>query len=195
MTKWFTSDLHHSHKRIVEFTNRGKDTTQENHDEWLSGIWNNQVSAGDLVYHLGDFSFAKHYEDIAGFVSKLNGQKIFIKGNHDDHKNLDKLVSDGLIQAWYDYKEIKIGGVTVCLFHFPIKFWHKQAHGSFQLHGHLHGADSGIDGKILDVGIDSAFNIHGEHRFFSAEHVSDFMSKSTIYVADHHKAHTTKSGI
>lgn len=28
---WFTSDLHWHHKRIVEFTNRGVETNQENH--------------------------------------------------------------------------------------------------------------------------------------------------------------------
>ena len=195
MTKWFTSDLHHMHKRIVEFTNRGKDTTQEDHDNWLVELWNTQVKKGDIVYHLGDFSFAKQYEDIAKFVSKLYGQKIFIKGNHDDRKNLDKLVSDGLIHAWYDYKEIKIGDKSVCLFHFPVMSWHKQGYGSWHLHGHCHGNLKGSVGCMLDAGLDSAFNIYGEHKFFSEDRVADFMSKTTKYVADHHKNHVAHSSM
>jgi len=42
--KIFTSDLHHDHRRIVEFTNRSKDTTQENHTEWLITTWNKNVT-------------------------------------------------------------------------------------------------------------------------------------------------------
>ena len=36
--KIFTSDLHHEHRRIVEFTNRGKDTAQEQHNERLTWV-------------------------------------------------------------------------------------------------------------------------------------------------------------
>ena len=32
---WFTSDLHFFHKNIVKFTNRGKETSLEDHAEWL----------------------------------------------------------------------------------------------------------------------------------------------------------------
>ena len=189
-TKWFTSDLHHMHKRIVEFTNRCKDTTQSEHDDWLIELWNSQVAAGDLVYHLGDFSFGKKYDDIASFLRKLNGQKIFIKGNHDDRKVLDNLAVSGLIQAWYDYKEIKLADKSVCLFHFPISSWHKQGYGSLHLHGHSHGNFTDGKGKILDVGLDSAYNIFGKHRFFSEQSVLEYMQSREVHVADHHKDRT-----
>lgn len=173
--KLFTSDLHHEHRRIVEFTNRGKDTTQDFHTHWLVKVWNQNVTPADVCYHLGDFSFAKDYKEIALFVARLNGTKILIKGNHDRREHLDQLVKDNLIAAWYDYKEIKLGTTPVCLFHFPVKHWHKQAYGSWHLHGHLHGAPSGLDGKVLDVGIDSAYNLYGEHKFFTEEDVAQFM--------------------
>ncbi len=188
--KWFTSDLHHQHKRIVEFTNRAKDTTVEAHDDWLVELWNNQVAAGDLVYHLGDFSFAKKLEDIAPFLRRLNGQKIFIKGNHDDRSVLDSLRESGLIQAWYDYKEIKLGDKSVCLFHFPIMSWHKQGYGSWHLHGHCHGNLKESRGLMLDVGLDSAYNIYGEHKFFFGEDVREYMLERTVHVSDHHKDYT-----
>jgi calcineurin-like phosphoesterase family protein len=185
--KIFTSDLHHMHKRIVEFTNRGEDTTQENHTEWLTEVWNKNVTSGDLVYHLGDFSFAKKYDDIALFMLKLNGQKIFIKGNHDKRENLDQLVKDNLIQAWYEYREIKIQDTPTVLFHFPIASWHRQSHGALHLHGHCHGNFKDYRGKMLDVGLDSAYNLYGEHKFITEDEVVAFMQHEDIYSADQHR--------
>ena len=186
---FFTSDLHHEHKRIVEFTKRGEDTTTEHHSEWLTEVWNNQVKAGDLVYHLGDLSFAKKYEDIAKWVRTLNGQKILIKGNHDDRKVLDQLVKDKLIQAWYDYKEIKVKDQAICLFHFPMSSWHKQGYGSWNLHGHCHGnlKPEFSKGKILDVGIDNAKGLYDKHFMFSFEDVCYHMDSEEKFIADHHK--------
>ena len=185
--KIFTSDLHHQHSRIVEFTNRSIGTTQENHTQWLIDVWNKNVTSGDLVYHLGDFSFAKKYDDIALFMLKLNGQKIFIKGNHDKRENLDLMVKDNLIQAWYDYKEIKLQDIPTVLFHFPIASWHRQSHGSWHLHGHSHGNFKDYRGKMLDVGLDSAYNLYGEHKFITEDEVVAFMQHEDIYSADQHR--------
>jgi len=185
--KWFTSDLHHSHKNIVKFTNRGVETAQETHDEWLRNVWNSQVAKGDIVYHLGDFSFAKRYEDIANFIKTLNGQKIFFKGNHDDRDVFENLMHQQVIQAWYEYKEIKIGSVPVVLFHFPIGSWHKQGHGSWHLHGHSHGNYMDGKGFILDVGIDNAYNLTGKHKFFAEEDIVRIMHSRDKHIADHHR--------
>lgn len=185
--KIFCSDLHHMHNRIVEFTNRAVDTTQENHTEWLISVWNKNVTPGDLVYHLGDFSFAKKYDDIAFFVNALEGQKIFIKGNHDRREHLDQLVKDNLIQAWYEYKEIKIQDIPTVLFHFPIASWHRQSHGALHLHGHSHGNFKDYRGKMLDVGLDSAYNLYGKHKFITEYEVMEFMKEQSIYLADQHR--------
>lgn len=185
--KIFTSDLHHMHKRIVEFTNRGKDTTQDNHTEWLTEVWNKNVTSCDLVYHLGDFSFANDYDKIAKFTQQLNGQKIFIKGNHDKREHLNQLVKDGLVQAWYDYKEIKLQDIATVLFHFPVSAWHRQGYGALHLHGHCHGNHADNKGKILDVGLDSAYNIFGKHKFFTEQDVIDLLKEKQIYISDHHK--------
>lgn len=185
--KIFTSDLHHAHKRIVEFTNRAVDTTQENHTEWLTEVWNKNVTPADLVYHLGDYSFAKNYDDIAKFTEQLNGQKIFIKGNHDRREHLDQLVKDALIQAWYDYKEIKLQDNPTVLFHFPISSWHRQGHGALHLHGHCHGNHKDNKGKMLDIGLDSAYNIFGEHKFFTEDEIVQLLKDKETYISDHHK--------
>lgn len=186
MKTWFTSDLHVRHKRICEYTNRSKDTTQEQHDDWLVDLWNRQVKKSDMVWHLGDFSFSRSADDIEAFLKKLNGVKHFIKGNHDDRKVLKVLKDRNAIAWWGDYKETKILGTPTCLFHFPIAVWHKQHYGSIMLHGHSHGSYQAEVGKILDVGLDSAYNILGEHRFFSEEDVLEYMQTREIKVNDHH---------
>lgn len=185
--KIFTSDLHHMHSRICELTNRSKDTTQENHTEWLIDMWNKNVTPADICYVLGDYSFAKKYNDIAKFTERLNGTKILIKGNHDRREHLNQLVRDNLIVAWYDYKEIKLGETSAVLFHFPVKFWHKQAHGSIHLHGHLHGANSGLDGKVLDIGLDSSYNLYGQHKFFTEEDIMLYMKDRSVITSYHNK--------
>lgn len=187
--KFFTSDLHVKHKNIVKFTNRGKDTTQENHENWLRRVWNAQVSHGDLVYHLGDFSFNNDIDYLSNYINSLNGQKIFIKGNHDNRDTFDTLVELGVIAAWYDYKEIQMKDqkYKAVLFHFPIGSWHKQSKGSIHLHGHSHGNYMNSRGRMLDVGIDNAYNLYGEHRFFTEDEIVKSMEKQPIYIADHHR--------
>lgn len=191
MTKTlYTSDLHFHHRNIVKYTNRGVDTTQENHDKWLIDIWNSQVNKGDLVWHLGDFSFSRNVMDIEKILHRLNGIKHFIKGNHDDRKVLDMLKKNNSISWLGDYKETKIAGNSTVLFHFAIANWHKQHHGSFHLHGHSHGSYVLDDGKILDVGLDSAYNIFGEHKFFREEDVLEYMQQRNVVVNDHHTNRT-----
>ena len=143
MKTHFVSDLHFFHKNIVSFTDRGKFTTQENHTEWLIELWNQQVQKGDTVWHLGDFSFG-NTEQTVQITKQLNGQIFMLKGNHDKAQTFENLKSCGLIQDWYDYKEIKIQGTPTVLFHFPVAAWHRQGYGSYHLHGHCFDADTEV---------------------------------------------------
>lgn len=185
MTKIFTSDLHFDHKNICKYTDRHKVTSTEEHTEWLINLWNSQVNNEDQIYHLGDFSFGKKYEDIKRVVQQLKGQKFFFKGNHDKKENLEKLKQENLIQAWYDYKEFDIQGTPIAMFHFPIACWHRQGYGAWHLHGHSHGSYH-AEGKILDVGLDNAYNLYGEHKFFTEEMLATYMQTKQVKVYDAH---------
>ncbi len=177
---WMISDLHFHHKKICEYTDRKLVIAQEEHDEWLIDLWNSQVNKADKIFHLGDFSFAHEYENLAKVLRRLNGQKFFIKGNHDRTELLKSIKLSGLIQEWYDYKEIKLEDKNLVLFHFPIASWHRQSYGSIHLHGHLHGSPSGLNGKVLDVGLDNAYKMLGEHKFFSLDFVLEYMQDKQV---------------
>lgn len=45
--------------------------------------WNKQVKSKDIVYVLGDVTFGR-WEETKEVLSKLNGRKILIRGNHDE---------------------------------------------------------------------------------------------------------------
>lgn len=54
---WYTSDLHFHHKNIVKFTNRSKETTQEDHDEWLIDLFKGMIDETPTLstyLHLND---------------------------------------------------------------------------------------------------------------------------------------------
>ena len=55
-------------------------TSTEEMDETMIERWNAKVQPQDTVYHLGDVVINKKYLNL---VSRLNGRKILIRGNHD----------------------------------------------------------------------------------------------------------------
>lgn len=58
--------------------------------------------------------------------------------------------------------------------------------GRISLTGNCHGQYEG-SGKILDVGLDSAYKIFGEHRFFTEQDIEQIMQNKEIQIADNHR--------
>ncbi len=193
---WLSSDLHFFHKRIVEFTQRKNVITQEEHTEWLIDLWNSTVAPDDEVYSLGDFAFTGNFEKLADLIGRLNGRKYFILGNHCENKVWNKikaarttdsrLGSIAVVDRMYT-KSFLIGEkkemFVFC--HFCLRVWWNQHYGSFHVFGHSHGSLVTED-RSMDVGIDAAYNVFGEHRFFTLEEVHDILSKKPIISGDYH---------
>jgi calcineurin-like phosphoesterase family protein len=84
-------DTHFSHAGICRFLNfdgskvRPWDDPAEM-DEAMVDRWNAVVKPHDKVYHLGDVAIAKKSLVI---MSRLNGKKVLIRGNHDIFKLKD----------------------------------------------------------------------------------------------------------
>src|SRR4051812_42588376 len=108
---WFTSDTHYHHKNIIKYSNRPFANVQEMNEAIINNF-NSVVKPGDLVYHLGDFGFCT-IDQADQILSRLNGRKYFIWGNHD--KILEKnpaIVKKHFIWA-KNISEIKIGDTKV----------------------------------------------------------------------------------
>ena len=80
---FFIADTHFGEDNIRRYENRPLETAEEM-DVSLIKNWNSVISNDDEVYVLGDFGGDKKEADI---LSKLNGKKYLVKGNHDIHSN------------------------------------------------------------------------------------------------------------
>lgn len=101
MRTFITSDLHFNHKNILKFQPNRKEAlnceTIEEMNENLIKHWNTNVSDEDTIYHLGDFAFNKA-KDI---LTRLNGTKIFILGNHDNKNSLTSITTHQYLEIKY----------------------------------------------------------------------------------------------
>ena len=148
MATHFTADTHFGHKNIIRSCDRPFDTIEE-HDAHLIDMWNAVVRKGDDVYHLGDFSYRAGVEHAERILKKLNGRVHLIKGNHDRPAVLQ--LPWASVQ---DFLEIKLDGQRISLFHYGMRTWPAQWHGSIQLYGHSHTRLPG-NSRSLDVGVDA----------------------------------------
>jgi len=186
----FTSDLHFYHRKIVEYTNRSVATTQEDHDEWLIDLWNSQVNPADIVYQLGDFCFNKRKaEDIQRITSRLNGRIISILGNHCRREAME---AAGMECYEQKLKSFRIGErkQQIMFNHFAMEIWENKQHGAWHLFGHSHGSFQPAEGKRIDVGLDNAYKILGEHKFFTLDDLELYMEHRPLIHLDHHNERT-----
>lgn len=155
--RWFTSDTHFGHKRILELCNRPfADVAEMN--EAIIHNWNSVVAPEDTVYHLGDVALGPWVE-WDSVLTRLNGHKMLIVGNHDrvfahEKESMRERFSP-LYDKWFDLgrttnlKRLTLeDGTVVSLSHFP---YNGDSHdgerfddmrladeGRVLIHGHTH---------------------------------------------------------
>lgn len=81
MNHFVYSDPHFNHKNVIRYSNRPFEDT-EDMKESLIQRFNEVVKPTDAVFILGDFGFGTK-EELSEIVSRLNGYKTLIMGNHD----------------------------------------------------------------------------------------------------------------
>ncbi len=141
-------------------------------DMWLIDLWNSQVSKRDTVYILGDFSF-HNAEENKKLLSKLNGKKFLILGNHDG--NSDKLTN--YFEQITQIKEFKYkdeSGETFCfeMCHFAMVTWNRKEHGTIHICGHSHGSLDGFNESSPDLRVDVGIDGHlANYRFLTPDDI------------------------
>lgn len=183
---WFSSDLHISHKRILEFGRGQHFASLEEHDEILIGNIQTCVQPDDTLYLLGDILMGEAKGNAKRWLDLIPGQVRFVQGNHDHGASLQAMydqpnwVSCGLAE-WLPKKRI-----FMC--HYPLEVWPEMKRGGIHLHGHSHNNLNTKPGhRRLDVGVDSARALLGAYRPFSWSEIKDIMFKRIdMSAADHH---------
>jgi len=156
---FFTADLHMGHANIIRYTNRPfKDVHEMN--ETIIKNWNARVQEGDQVFHVGDFCFRNSEGGKVGeglthkalyYFERLNGNIIYIKGNHDRNNSVRTLVERIVI---------KYGPHYINLVHDPNNY---DDNFAINFVGHVHekwkfrraflpDADKYVD--LINVGVD-----------------------------------------
>ena len=176
---FFSSDYHLSHNNVLKYDNRPFKTIEE-HDEAIINNHNSVVGKNDVFFFLGDFSFNTKATVLKDFLSRLNGIKFFIKGNHDYNKTINSYnefgtylgqQSDIVIDYNLENEDNELQHIV--LNHFPLRIWNKSYHNSYHLFGHVHGGlVDKPNGKSMDVGI-----MLNNYKPFSFKEIKNILDK------------------
>lgn len=151
---FITADHHFGHKNILKYQARTRPfDSVDVMNEQLIERHNKVVKKKDIVYFVGDFAFMPA-EQIKGILSRLNGIKFLVLGNHD------RQIRKGDFSEYFnwvkEYAEISIDGKHCVLFHYPIFSWNRMHHGAYHFYGHTHGQIPNLyHGRAMDVGVDT----------------------------------------
>ncbi len=131
---YITSDQHFFHENIIKYENRPFKSVEEM-NEFMIQEWNKKVRKRDIVYCLGDFTFNRKVSEMKELISKLNGKKVLVMGNHDK-KTMSMYYEAGFDEVYKNsiiYKEFFI------LSHVPVYLSADMPY--INVHGHIHSKE------------------------------------------------------
>jgi len=194
-----TSDTHWFHVNIIKYTSRPWSNTEQM-GEALIKNWNDVVSEGDMVYHLGDIALGgkSRSGDLFSILNRLNGSIRLIKGNHDGYALKEPCVGRfDWVKNYYelDYISPSHGKRKFIMQHYPLYTWNGAGRVSKSgqpkticLHGHSHGGIDRVNRLTtrMDVGVDS-----NSYAPIWLENIVEIMNHRTYVPVDHHNSKTT----
>lgn len=179
-TTWYTSDIHFGHENVIGFCDRPFIDKEEMKEKIIEN-WNKLVNPGDLCIFVGDIFFYHTAEEMKNTLSRMNGRKVLVKGNHDLTPR--KMMNAGF-EICVEEMVMTISGERVIISHYPFKmdkklmfylkiksFFKKmiglralkfekyhdrrpEDKGQFLIHGHTHSKEKSKD-RMIHVGMDA----------------------------------------
>ena len=157
MQTFFTADTHFDDEFAIQYFSRPFQSVDEMNAVMVER-WNQIVSDGDLVYHLGDFT-TKDLNHFTKWANRLNGNIRVLPGNMDELW-LQDFAGNEKVQVLAPLVSVELSEIgtagqpqRIVLCHYSLQVWERSNHGSWHLFGHTHGRLKGI-GKSFDVGVD-----------------------------------------
>lgn len=167
--RYYTSDTHWNHKRIIELCDRPfSDVDHMNHV--IIDRINEVAGPDDELWILGDMAMGT-LADSLELIKLINPAVHLVNGNHDrtwrgskpkDRAKTPMYIEAG-IQSIQDEAIHNIYGIPVRLSHFPYKGdsqdedryikWRPEDDGMWLLCGHVHGTWAQRD-RMINVGVD-----------------------------------------
>lgn len=157
---YFTSDTHFNHDKEFIWKDRGYGSVDEMNEDIIKK-WNEVVTPGDDVYHLGDVMLGDNEKGLY-MLNRLNGRIHIVLGNHDTETR--RVLYEGSWNvceiAYADM--IKYGKNHLYLSHYPTligQFDAHKHHGLINLCGHTHQTEPFVpewhNPYIYNVGMDA----------------------------------------
>ena len=140
---FFTSDQHFNHRKIIKYCNRPYNSVEEMNESIISNH-NEVVGKNDVVIHAGDFAFVNRESEAQKIFKRLNGNHIYLKGNHD------RWMPKGTQYLWK--KVVNKKHIAIC--HYAMRIWPGSHYGGWNLHGHSHGTLPPMKNQY-DIGVDN----------------------------------------
>jgi len=169
---WVTSDTHFNHTNIIKYCNRPFSSVEEM-NETLVNNWNEVVSQGDTVYHLGDFALGDKLL-IPEILRCLNGHINFIMGNHDNLNIMENLLQNNYLKSVSWEEVIRVGKKTIIMNHFPFGSLPDSLSNRpiIQLYGHVHSTPD-----IPWIGLDNQYDVGVDNNNFTPINLYDLLQK------------------
>ena len=162
----FYSDPHFFHENIIKYCNRPyKDSFHMN--EMMIENYNKIVRKYDTILWLGDCFFTKNNDSRKNIMSRLNGKKILLRGNHDDKISDIMLYDLGFSSVFNTHFLSEIDDHIVRFSHYPhfsddidSDKRHKDRRppiecGVTLIHGHTHEKNKITNKNHIHVGVDA----------------------------------------
>lgn len=164
---WVSSDPHASHHNIVhKFEPPRPFESVEHMNETMIERHNARVKPEDKYYCLGDIAFnAKAFH---AYMSRLNGKKRLILGNHDNLRMDEYYKYFEKIMIWRTFGEFKSIGAPLTLTHVPIALECFRPVDGFNVHGHIH---------FRKMENPRYINVCMEHTDYSPVHIEDIIAR------------------
>lgn len=126
--RYVISDTHIGHENIIDYCDRPFDSVNEMDSEIIRR-WNQTVGEDDTVLFLGDLVEDDHYLTGEELLDNLNGNILFVRGNHDGW--LSQNAGVNVVESC----TIGHGRYRFYCEHRPAGF------SSWEIHGHKHNND------------------------------------------------------
>ncbi len=142
---WFTADEHYNHYNIIEHANRPFWTWQDMNEAMIKKH-NERVRPSHTVFHVGDFKFGANGPNTYELTKMLNGNHVFIWGNHDRNNGTNTPLK---------YAIIKTYGLVILLAHHPEEALMMMTNGGIDMAftGHVH-RNWQFRENMVNVGVD-----------------------------------------
>jgi calcineurin-like phosphoesterase family protein len=100
MMYWFTADQHFNHSNIITKFVFRPFCSSGDMNATLIRHHNERVKPGNTCYHLGDFKVSTDGPNVHELIGMLNGNHVFISGNHDRRNGLNTPLQFAVIKSY-----------------------------------------------------------------------------------------------